>query len=169
VSPWLTLLLVVAVAVLVVAVAAVVYLNGVSKSQLGFAREKHIVKPLDGEKPASKGALAPDAPYEVDVRDRMGVLSGAIAAFFGVLFLRLWGMQLMSGTSYTERAEQNLLREVSIRAPRGRIYDRNGVVLVNNRASMALVAERTVADNSRLVRRISNLLGMPRSPSATTS
>ena len=160
-SPVLVVLLVVAIVVLVVAVFVVLHLDGVSKSGVEVSRGRSVFGTYEGDKLPTTGAYAPDAPSEVDVRDRMGLLSGAVAAFFGVLFLRLWSMQLLSGESYSERAEKNLVREVSIGAPRGRIYDRNGVVLVNNRASMALVAERTVVNDTRLVKRISNLLGMP--------
>ena len=162
-SPLILFVLVVAIVVLVVAVVVVARLRDLRGSELHFARERNVsTGPSMGQpKSSAVGAHALDAPTDIDVRDRIKSFSGVVAAFFGVLFMRLWGMQLLSGLSYSERAEQNLTREVSIKASRGRIFDRNGVVLVDNRSSMALVADRSVADDSRLVRRISNLLGMP--------
>ena len=46
-------------------------------------------------------------------------------------------MQLVNGDKYSLRAETNRLREVPILPTRGLIYDRNGVPLVENRASFA--------------------------------
>ncbi len=95
------------------------------------------------------------------MRSRVLAFGAVVSALFGTLLARLWGMQLISNDSYEAQAEANLTREVSIKAPRGQILDRNGEVLVGNRSSMALVAESSVAEDTRVVRRISNLLGMP--------
>jgi penicillin-binding protein 2 len=109
---------------------------------------------------AAPSSAAPEVPA-FDVAARLRALGAAVGAFFAVLLARLWGMQLLSSSDYSAQAEQNLTRDVSTSAPRGRIFDRSGVVLVDNRLSYALVAEKDVADDTRLVRRISNLLGMP--------
>ncbi len=158
-SPWILFILIAAIAVLVAAIAVNLRLRAVHRSELTFARRPYEV--AAGQARAPKGAEAPDAPVDVDMRARLKVLAGAAAGFFGVLLVRLWGMQLLSSSSYSEQAEENLTREVDIDAVRGRILDRNGTVLVDNRPSMALVADRAVADDARTVRRISNLLGMP--------
>jgi penicillin-binding protein 2 len=101
------------------------------------------------------------AKGEVDMRSRIFAFGTVVSALFGTLLAKLWSMQLISSDEYESQAEANLTREVSIKAPRGRILDRNGEVLVGNRSSMALVADSSVADDVRVVRRISNLLGMP--------
>ena len=56
---------------------------------------------------------------------------------FAVLTLQLARMQLVNGEAYRLRAENNRLRQVPVVPPRGLIYDRNGVPLVENRASFA--------------------------------
>lgn len=129
---------------------------------LDFSRGRDVYDIARGPAAGVVGApQSAESAGEADMRSRLKVFAGVVGAFFGALLVRLWGMQLLSGSRYTEQAEQNQTREVSLAATRGRILDRNGSVLVGNRSSMALVADKAVADDSRLVRRISNLLGMP--------
>ena len=47
-------------------------------------------------------------------------------------------MQIVSGNEYRKKAEGNRIREISIEAPRGRILDRNGKVLVKNRSALTI-------------------------------
>lgn len=108
-----------------------------------------------------KPAQTLDAVGQMRLKRRTAVLSALSGTAFGVLLLRLWGMQVIAGRDYSDQASSNSVSEVSLRATRGRILDRNGEVLVDNRACMALVADKSVADDSRLVRRLANLLGMP--------
>lgn len=89
----------------------------------------------------------------------LGAISGATIA---VLAARLWALQLLSSDEYSEQAESNRTRTISISAPRGRILDRNGVELVNNRASLTVVAESDVVDNDIEMRLLANLIGMPK-------
>ena len=107
------------------------------------------------------GAAGEPRPRGLSMRSRLLALVAGVSALFGTLLARLWGMQLIDSSSYAQKASANLTREVSTRAPRGRILDRNGNVLVGNRSGLALVATSTVADDVRVVRRISNLIGMP--------
>ena len=57
---------------------------------------------------------------------------------FAVLFFRLWSLQVVTGDKYLAEANDNRTREITVRAPRGSILDRDGNVLVDNRTSMAL-------------------------------
>jgi len=69
---------------------------------------------------------------------------------FGVLTIQLARMQLVNGTAYRQRAETNRLRQVPVVPPRGLIYDRNGLPLVENRASYAAaVVAADVPDEGR--------------------
>lgn len=68
------------------------------------------------------------------------VLSGRLkwaALGFGVAFLilfgRLWQLQVLRGDSYYERTVQNVVHERFIPSVRGKIVDRNGVALADNR------------------------------------
>jgi penicillin-binding protein 2 len=69
---------------------------------------------------------------------RVAVLGGIAVALFGVLFFRLWNLQVLSGDKYLAEAKNNRTREFKVIAPRGEILDREGNVLVDNRTSLAL-------------------------------
>lgn len=76
--------------------------------------------------------------YEDQIR-RLRLLALLILAAFILLLARLAWLQLVEGQHYKTRAEQNSLRMVTVQAPRGTIYDRNGAVLVASRPSFAVV------------------------------
>jgi len=69
---------------------------------------------------------------------RVAVLGGLAVALFGVLFFRLWNLQVLSGDKYLAEAKNNRTREFKVIAPRGDILDREGDVIVDNRTSLAL-------------------------------
>lgn len=79
-----------------------------------------------------------DRPQGSRLSLRVAVLGGVAVALFGVLFFRLWNLQVLSGDEYLAEATNNRTREFKVIAPRGDILDRNGDVLVDNRASLAL-------------------------------
>ncbi|WP_302964652.1 penicillin-binding protein 2 [uncultured Adlercreutzia sp.] len=87
---------------------------------------------------------------------------GALAVgIFGALAVKLWGMQILGSSQYADAAEQNLYTTVKTPAPRGCIYDTNGVSLAVNRPAQAVLADPEVADNRDVVRRLSTVLGVP--------
>lgn len=55
-----------------------------------------------------------------------------IVALFFILIIRFWQLQILQGNEYRRLSEENRLRIVKIAAPRGIIYDRNGIPLVKN-------------------------------------
>lgn len=55
-----------------------------------------------------------------------------IAVVFVILGARLFQLQLYDGSRYRQLSEENRFRIVKIPAPRGIIYDRNGIPLVEN-------------------------------------
>ncbi len=63
-----------------------------------------------------------------------GVIVCALAAFV-VLFIRLIFLQVIMGDEYRRLSLNNSIRLQSIDPPRGRLYDRKGDVLVDNRPS----------------------------------
>jgi len=69
---------------------------------------------------------------------RIAVLSGIALVMFSIIFFRLWYLQVLSGDKYLKQAENNQVREITVRAPRGEILDRKGNVLVENRTALAL-------------------------------
>ena len=92
---------------------------------------------------------------------RFTMLTIGVGALFAALLAKLWSMQMVSSDYYDNLSQQNKTRTVTTPAPRGRILDRNGVALVNNRASLAVTAYRDLADDTVLVRHIANVLGIP--------
>jgi penicillin-binding protein 2 len=69
---------------------------------------------------------------------RIALFGGVALALLGVLFFRLWLLQVLNGDKYVAEANNNRTREFRVSAPRGDILDRNGRVLVDNRTSLAL-------------------------------
>ena len=79
-------------------------------------------------------------------RVRMSVLGIVVFALFASLFARLYYLQVMATDQYQVAAQANRIRVVPVEAPRGRILDRNGKVLVDNRISVQVTIDRTVLD-----------------------
>lgn len=88
-----------------------------------------------------------------------GIFAGTV---IGALFMRLWNMQVISSSSYTEQAEKNRTRSISTHAARGRILDRNGAVLVGNRPSLVVLAEQSVLDDEAELQILAALIGIPK-------
>jgi len=55
-----------------------------------------------------------------------------IIALFFILTIRIWQLQILQGSEYRKLSEENRLRILRVAAPRGIIYDRNGIPLVKN-------------------------------------
>jgi len=69
---------------------------------------------------------------------RIALFGGVAVVLFGVLFFRLWLLQVIDGEKYLAEAKNNRTRSFRTSAPRGEILDRSGKVLVANRTSLAL-------------------------------
>ena len=66
---------------------------------------------------------------------RLLFLALAMAALFGALVVRLWNLQVAQGMEYQRRLAKQSLRSVRIPGIRGRILDRAGERLADNRPS----------------------------------
>lgn len=88
----------------------------------------------------------------------MGVISAAV---FGTLAAKLWAMQVLKSSEYSSAAERNLYSTSYTPAPRGIIYDADGVALVKNRSVFTVLAEADVAKDYDVIVRLSALLGIP--------
>src|SRR3989304_6080168 len=71
------------------------------------------------------------------VGQKLFSLGLVVFVVFAVLTLQLARLQLVRGGEFEARAETNRLRQVAITPSRGLIYDRNGLPLVENRATFA--------------------------------
>jgi len=73
---------------------------------------------------------------------RLAVASYVIVGMIGVLLLGFWKLQVIDSDKYATLAERNRVREIPIIAPRGRMLDRDGRVLVDNRPSFSVLLLR---------------------------
>src|ERR1700741_5317937 len=74
-----------------------------------------------------------------------GVQYGILGIFL-ILAFGLWRLQVVGGDYYAQLAEQNRTRNVPILAPRGKILDREGRIMVDNYPSFSALLLR---DSSR--------------------
>ncbi|MBI2222682.1 MAG: penicillin-binding protein 2 [Acidobacteria bacterium] len=76
---------------------------------------------------------------------RLSAMQYSVAAVFAMLAVAFWIFQVAQHRKFAEMAENNHLRTLPMRAPRGVLFDRHGKVLVENRYSftIALVREQT--------------------------
>lgn len=73
---------------------------------------------------------------------RLAVASYVIVGMIGVLLLGFWKLQVIDSDKYSSLAERNRVREIPIIAPRGRMLDRDGRVLVDNRPAFSVLLLR---------------------------
>jgi len=100
---------------------------------------------------------APDATP--GLRRRFIILSAIAAGVFGILLLRLWHLQIVNEEQYRALSERNRTRFIHIDAPRGTMYDRNGVMLVDSRPAFTVsVLRQEVADRKQLFNKLGQLL-----------
>ncbi len=82
-----------------------------------------------------------------------------VAVFF-ILILRLWQLQILKGDYYLAQSIKNRIRVVKIPAPRGIIYDRNGVKLVKNAPLFIASLLPGITEKSLDIKGLSKLLNM---------
>jgi len=93
--------------------------------------------------------------------DRDGILKVLVYTVSIVFLTSLTKLQLLEGKEYRETSEKKMLRSSVIEAPRGEIYDRNGVVLATNKLGFDLELYRTKITNKQLnniLKRITSIL-----------
>jgi penicillin-binding protein 2 len=92
---------------------------------------------------------------------RLVVLQVGFAILFAVLAFSFWYFQVVQHQKYQELADNNHQRTISLRAPRGVMFDRDGRVLVENRSSftISIVREQT-KDLNHTIRVLSEVAGL---------
>jgi penicillin-binding protein 2 len=92
---------------------------------------------------------------------RLTVLRVSIAAAFGLLACGFWFFQVVQHAKFKEMAENNHQRTLTLRAPRGIIFDRADRLLVENRNSfnISIVREHT-KDIDRTIRVLASVTGV---------
>jgi penicillin-binding protein 2 len=97
--------------------------------------------------------------YATFTRRSLGI-SGGMAAVFTILAGRLYQLQIRNGNQYKTQAEDNRVNQRLIAPPRGRILDRFGAELANNRRNyrVLLVAEQATEGVEAALDDISKLI-----------
>jgi penicillin-binding protein 2 len=88
-------------------------------------------------------------PERVSPRDdpkqsanKIAIFQYLTAAVFIFLVSGFWKLQVQNPDVYSEAAERNRIKSTPILAPRGKILDRDGRVIVDNKASYSLLLNR---------------------------
>lgn len=99
-----------------------------------------------------------------DSRLRVALVGVIAISLFSALFARLWYLQVVSGDRYAVEAEGNRVRIVYTEAPRGRILDRHGRPLVENRVVNVVTVSRLLTEDQQaeVISRLVPVLGVPR-------
>jgi len=95
-------------------------------------------------------------------RLRLTIIGVVVVSLFAALLTRLWYLQVLNGPQFVEAAKRNEVRILCEPAPRGRIRDRTGKVIVDNKVTSAVtVSNKAVKDNPQTLPRLSALLAVP--------
>ncbi len=82
-----------------------------------------------------RGVGGPSSP---SLALRVAILGSIALVMFGIIFFRLWYLQVLSGEQYVQQAQANDQRELSIPAPRGEILASEGQPIVTSQVSNAV-------------------------------
>src|ERR1700736_4463397 len=118
-----------------------------------------------GRKPWSSDPPASEFGEEAyAIKQKLFLLGLMVFTVFGILLLQLGRMQLVNGAKYQVEAENNRLRQVATKPSRGLIYDRNGIPLVENKASYAAAvvpADVPKDKETAITLTLQDLIGVP--------
>ncbi len=80
---------------------------------------------------------------------------------FGIILLRLWYLQIFQGDVYHRFSIQNRLRKEINRAPRGMIYSRNNILMVDNTPRLdAVLTRQFLLNKNETIERLSKILNI---------
>jgi penicillin-binding protein 2 len=83
-----------------------------------------------------------------------------MVAIFLFLIAGFWDLQIRNPQMYQERAEQNSIKSIPVLAPRGRILDRDGRIIVDNHSSFSVLVSRDTLKMEHL-KQIADGLNLP--------
>jgi penicillin-binding protein 2 len=85
----------------------------------------------------------PSAPRTII---RLRVVGVLVAALFALMFIRLYYLQVLNTSAYSQTVAQNQVRPVQVPAPRGLILDRSGTTLVGDTVTRNITLSRVAAE-----------------------
>src|SRR3954468_18225558 len=106
-------------------------------------------------------SVTPTGEDRRQITIRLLILQFVIGGVFCALVFGFWYFQIVENAKFEELAENNHQRTISLRAPRGVMFDRNNRVLVQNRSSftISIVREHT-KDLDRTIRVLAQVAGL---------
>lgn len=95
---------------------------------------------------------------------RIGIVGVVILALFLTLISRLWYLQIANGDQFAAAATSSRIRVIQEEAPRGRILDNKGLVIVDNRITRSIIVDRQELTNEKkkkqVIKRLSDVLNI---------
>ncbi len=92
---------------------------------------------------------------------RLAVISYVIVGLTLLLLIGFWKIQIIDSTRYQEQADRNRIRTIPVLAPRGKMLDREGRIIVDNYPSFSVLLLRDdMAQVTRSLPQISEGLGL---------
>src|ERR1700733_1689867 len=88
----------------------------------------------------STGPGSGQGPALPELHRRLRYVAIVFVAALVLLVGRLWQLQVLRGDSYYERTISNVVKESYLPSVRGKILDRNGVALADNRPAFNVYA-----------------------------
>jgi len=89
---------------------------------------------------ASSGQGSNGGPALPELHKRLKWVALVLVLFFMLVLGRLWQLQVMRGDSYYERTVSNVVKERFLPSVRGKILDKNGIALADNRLAFNIYA-----------------------------
>ena len=86
-------------------------------------------------------------PVDRHTRLLLAVFRVGVALLFTILAISFWNLQVGQHARFLQMAENNHQRTLSLRAPRGVVFDRGGRVLVENRYSLNISLVRELVED----------------------
>ena len=85
-----------------------------------------------------------------EARTRYRVFTVVVLAIVGFLVVRLGQMQLVDNEQYATEAEGNAVETKIVRPARGYIFDRNGILMVDNQTTLSVTVSPRYFDEAQL-------------------
>src|SRR5271163_410733 len=105
---------------------------------------------------------APTQDLSKDQLIKARILGFVILVAIGTLLARLTWLQVIQNRYYHNQAVENSTRVTFLRAPRGIIYDRHGVLLATNKQTISMIAIPNELENCReLATKLSKVIDEP--------
>jgi penicillin-binding protein 2 len=105
-------------------------------------------------------------PHRQGAQRRVLFMAAAVGLALLAILVQLWYLQVISGDHFREASDKNRMRVRPVAAPRGILYDRHLIPLVDNRPAftLSLIPRELDEDEDRraaVLGRVSALLGIP--------